>query len=297
MNGTLIMLIGLPGSGKSTYAEKLKKENPDYEICSSDELRKELYGDIDDQEHNSELFEVLHNRIREYLKNGVTVVYDATNIIKKKRIHFLNSVSCKKKCVLFIEDIDDCKINNAKRDRNVPEEVIDKMRINFCPPHFNEGFDEIKVIRRKRKSCGPSITKTLEFNQENSHHQHTLGEHLIKTANAFSDEEYELKIAAYFHDLGKLHTKTNIKKDGTEDGNAHYYNHQHVSSYEFLCMDDLLEEETEMSLYIANLIYYHMHPYLSWKQSPKTKERDKKLIGEKMFNDIMKLHEADLKAH
>ena len=48
---------------------------------------------------------------------------------------------------------------------------------------------------------------------------------------------------------------------------------------------------------VTNMIYYHMHPYLAWKQSEKAKERDKKLLGEKMFNDIMLLHEADLAAH
>jgi hypothetical protein len=48
---------------------------------------------------------------------------------------------------------------------------------------------------------------------------------------------------------------------------------------------------------VTNMIYYHMHPYLAWKQSEKAKERDKRLLGEKMFNDIMLLHEADLAAH
>ena len=40
-----------------------------------------------------------------------------------------------------------------------------------------------------------------------------------------------------------------------------------------------------------------MRPYLGWKQSEKAKERDKKLIGKMMYEDIMILHEADLAAH
>lgn len=39
-----IMLVGLPGSGKSTYAEKLKEKG--YIIHSSDAIREELTGDI-----------------------------------------------------------------------------------------------------------------------------------------------------------------------------------------------------------------------------------------------------------
>ena len=50
-------------------------------------------------------------------------------------------------------------------------------------------------------------------------------------------------------------------------------------------------------IYVSNLIYYHMHPYMSWKQSEKAKERDRKLLGDEMFNDVLRLHEADVAAH
>jgi hypothetical protein len=40
-----------------------------------------------------------------------------------------------------------------------------------------------------------------------------------------------------------------------------------------------------------------MCPYLEWKQSERVLNRDKKLLGDKMFNDVMSLHEADLFAH
>ena len=52
-----------------------------------------------------------------------------------------------------------------------------------------------------------------------------------------------------------------------------------------------------MLFYTANLIYYHMHPYLSWSQSNKAKNKDKYLIGKQMFSDVMLLHEADVKGH
>ena len=46
-----LMMVGLVGSGKSTKAQELSKEY-DATIFSSDALREELYGNIDDQEHN-----------------------------------------------------------------------------------------------------------------------------------------------------------------------------------------------------------------------------------------------------
>ena len=40
-----------------------------------------------------------------------------------------------------------------------------------------------------------------------------------------------------------------------------------------------------------------MRPHTVWKQSEKAKERDRKLIGEEIYQGIMILHEADLSAH
>jgi hypothetical protein len=50
-------------------------------------------------------------------------------------------------------------------------------------------------------------------------------------------------------------------------------------------------------LYISDLIYWHMHPLMAWAESAKAEERDKKLIGEEMYDDIMHIHIADLAAH
>ena len=33
---------------------------------------------------------------------------------------------------------------------------------------------------------------------------------------------------------------------------------------------------------IANIIYFHMHPYMSWKQSERAKQRDINIIGNEM---------------
>ena len=48
---------------------------------------------------------------------------------------------------------------------------------------------------------------------------------------------------------------------------------------------------------VSVLIMWHMRPYLAWEQSDKAMQKDKKLLGETLFNDIMLLHEADLYAH
>jgi len=48
----LIVMVGLPASTKSSYAEKLKLEY-DAVVLSSDKLREELLGDINSQDKNT----------------------------------------------------------------------------------------------------------------------------------------------------------------------------------------------------------------------------------------------------
>jgi len=79
----LVMLTGLPGSGKSMYAEKLTLEG--YIIHSSDEVRKE-FGDINDQSKNVEVFSILYKRVKNDLRNGFNVCIDSTNLNRKRLV-------------------------------------------------------------------------------------------------------------------------------------------------------------------------------------------------------------------
>ena len=58
------MMVGLVGAGKSYKAQELSEEY-NATIFSSDELRAELFGNVNDQSHNQELFVELHKRIKE----------------------------------------------------------------------------------------------------------------------------------------------------------------------------------------------------------------------------------------
>ena len=139
------------------------------------------------------------------------------------------------------------------------------------------------------------------FDQENIHHNLSLGEHCTKAGIYIQEhcpDNFPLLIAAILHDNGKLHTKTRTNAKGVEDGNCHYYQHHSYGSYECLFYLRYAEQFTEQEMtYIANLIYYHMHPHCQWKQSEKALNKDKCILGDKFFKDIMLLHEADLYAH
>ena len=76
----LEILIGLPASGKSSYCKDKLKENRDIEIVSSDAIREEVFGDVNDQSHNGEVFNIVFKRVREAILNNRDVILDATNL-------------------------------------------------------------------------------------------------------------------------------------------------------------------------------------------------------------------------
>lgn len=309
---SIYIMIGLPGSGKSVYAKSIYNQYPSGAIVihSSDDLREELYGDVNNQKNNTDLFVELHRRIKTDLKNGKSVIYDATNISKKRRIAFLQelkNISCVKIAICMMTPFEKCLELNSIRKRVVPENVIKKMYMNWCPPYYHEGFDYIfceyynDCIVSPEYEVGNLFMKINNFNQENEHHGFTLGIHCSRTYEYLLEKgaEKTIRIAGLLHDIGKVFTKTYLNTKGEYDGNCHYYNHANVGAYDsmFFTSTSNYDFTDKEKLYISNLIYYHMHPYLSWKQSAKAKKRDMNIIGEKMFNDVMLLHQADLFAH
>jgi len=82
---SLVVLVGLPGSGKSTFARELAKRHPSA-ILDSDALRQELFAvpEHSKKEH-SRLFPALHHLMGRLLSRGVTVIVDATNLKESSR--------------------------------------------------------------------------------------------------------------------------------------------------------------------------------------------------------------------
>ena len=148
MNPTFIMMIGLPYSGKSYYAEKLSKEYGAV-IHSSDAIRAEILGDVQDQNNNGKVFEVLHRRVYDDLSNGKSVVYDATNINYKRRmdaIQRLKRIPCEKVCYLMATPFSECVERSKCRERVVPYEVLERMYKSIWIPQYYEGWDRIEIV-------------------------------------------------------------------------------------------------------------------------------------------------------
>ena len=71
---SLILLVGIPGSGKTTYAEKYLEVFNNTIHLSSDKIRAELWGSETTQGDNNEVFSLMQSRAIEALNNGQNVL-------------------------------------------------------------------------------------------------------------------------------------------------------------------------------------------------------------------------------
>lgn len=143
---TFYMMVGVPGSDKTTYARQI----PNATVLSSDDIRAEIGADGGDKKMHKQVFDILHERVKEALSAGKDVVYDATNLRHTRRAEFVNEIkglADHKVCVYFAIPLEQALSQNTDRDTPVPEEAIKRMSQELCEPRIDEGWDEIKVIR------------------------------------------------------------------------------------------------------------------------------------------------------
>lgn len=303
-----IMMMGLPGSGKSTIAKDLAvKYNAT--ILSSDEYRKKLLGDENCQSDNQRVFSTLYADMRNLLSEGKSVIYDATNMSMKDR-GFALSNTVKYKCeriVYFVnEAVGVCKERNSNRERVVPSFVYDKMLSKFSYPQKFEGFDKVILHIDKDSDSGMEYHSEYEkdvsrdvvkefvlmsmnaFEQKSKWHKYNLGEHCVRVAEAFPtfDNRYE---AGILHDVGKLFTQTI-----DEEGFAHYYGHAGAGAYFIASHPWFIRGEynfDEVMFYISE--HMHIRDIIG---SENAVSKYKNIFGEGRFNSLVEFMEADNKA-
>ena len=145
-NQELIVMCGLPGSGKSYWAESYVKTHPSYEIISTDKMRQELFGDESDQSNNWLVFVTAYQRLVSIIESGKSAIFDATNLKRKDRkkiVKFFSRYNIPLKLVWMNTPMEVCKLRNSQRKRFVENLVIDKMSECFIEPTREEGWDDI----------------------------------------------------------------------------------------------------------------------------------------------------------
>ena len=147
--GYVVLTIGLPGSGKTTWYKR-RGVTP----LSSDLLRTILFDDITDQRYQGLVFSTLRSLLRARLIAKMPWNYvDATNLSPHERrqwIKMAKSFEYEVQAVFFDVPLAVCMERNSKRERQVTDEVMQKMAERLRPPSFKEGFEKITVVRVKQ---------------------------------------------------------------------------------------------------------------------------------------------------
>ena len=146
----LIVLGGLPASGKSTYAEILCEINPTFQRVCPDLIRKAFYGDESIQGDGKRVFNTAFHDLKEYGCIGANVIFDATNINADRRKKFVKKMRPYFDIIIFKwfdTPASICYERNFYRERQVPSNVIKRMSDNFQEPTMDEGWDYIEKIK------------------------------------------------------------------------------------------------------------------------------------------------------
>ena len=293
----LVIMIGPPGAGKSHVS---KEKYRGYTYLSSDEIRKDLFNDVNYQGDNGRVFYEMRTRAINKLKEGHSVVYDATNMSRKDREGILKECPVwvnKVACVVWAP-INDCVLRDAKRDRTVGLSVIKRMLMRYEAPFWDEGFDDIVVVMNTVEdkwdfnNYYDNVFGAMHISHDNPHHTYDIYQHSLAAAENFkeecSDRMYGLVadvfLAILYHDIGKPFVKTFTNMKGETTNVAHYYGHAGVGAW---MSYGLLGEFRR--IYVPYLISHHMDPYLETKYYQR--------LPEFIKVDIDVLHQADLSAH
>lgn len=144
----ITILVGISGSGKSTWAEQNNKNSF---VLSADKFRGILGASESDQSVSRQAFEHLNVMCEYMLKYFpyIDIIIDNTSTTATSRVNFIklakkyNLSIC---AVYFNTPLPICIERNAKRERKVPENVIERQNNQLIIPSESEGFNFVMKV-------------------------------------------------------------------------------------------------------------------------------------------------------
>lgn len=144
----VLVLCGLIGSGKSSFAKSLEQHLPIFKRCNQDDL-----GDR----------RKVERKARECLAQGYSICIDRTNFDEQQRAHWVRIAreyhGTRLWCLNFQVPKETCAERLASRTNHptitsldLGLSVLDRVEVDFVPPSFEEGFDKIHSITRTSSS-------------------------------------------------------------------------------------------------------------------------------------------------
>lgn len=150
---SLYMLVGVPCSGKSTWASKQKFDEDPTVICSSDSYienyaleQGKTYNQVF-KEYVSTAVDHMMDDVQYAVDNGFDIVWDQTSLTKssrRKKLGMIPSTYSKVAVVFPTPDKSVLEERLASRPgKEIPKKVIDNMISQFEMPAIEEGFDQV----------------------------------------------------------------------------------------------------------------------------------------------------------
>jgi predicted kinase len=325
----LIMMVGVPGSGKSTYTKKIA-EKEQAVILSSDKIYVEITGDVTNSKPNDgKVFDELYKRTREYLKQGTNVIIDATNSSAKKRKGVLQQFkgASEKECYYICTPFETCVKRDKERERTVGYGVIKGMYLRLFIPFvdvLDEGFDKVhyrvsdefeqqlngikkEVIELllptneydklfKTLSVIPDFASVYELPQDSTYHTFSVSRHIFHVLKYVNDRYHEddklvMQYTALFHDIGKAMAK-NFKDDQRY---ANFIGHENASAQIAMGLLTALGYEESFVVEVTKLVQLHMRLPRE-DATEKAFEKFKKEVNQKTYKQLEFFRQADNQA-
>jgi hypothetical protein len=156
----IIVMVGLPGSGKSYLIDKLRLADSSSAFLYSTDSYIERCAERDNKSY-TEVFELYIREATDYMnaqlnlaiESDLNIIWDQTNMNSSKRrwilSHFPDSYT--KQCFAVAPPTNDREWNilyarlGARIGKSIPSYVIDSMLANYSEPSIEEGFEQICI--------------------------------------------------------------------------------------------------------------------------------------------------------
>lgn len=129
MGGKLILMVGVPGAGKTTVAKKVVDKG--FHYLNADQIRAELYGSEAEQGDKEKVFGIFFERLQEAMTKGLSIIIDNTNLNPRQREPILEMAKNNgyNDVQLWFLDVPLplCLSRNQNRERIVPDDIVTNM--------------------------------------------------------------------------------------------------------------------------------------------------------------------------